>query len=324
MGIDTATFPHLFFQQVKTQRSRIALRRKEFGIWNRISWDEYGKRVKKTSAGMIGAGLEPGDRVAILGDNRPEWLVCHLATMAIGCVTCGVYSTNAPEQVAYVVGHSESKMLFVENEEQVDKVLQIYPDLEQLKKVIVWDPKGLWGFSHEGIMFYDAFLEQGEAYLKDYPSCVTERMDAIDPQETAMMIYTSGTTGRPKGAMISHRNILGLTEAFTQTVAFRPDDELLSYLPLAHIYENLLSVFQAIYSGGTVNFVESLDTLPMNLREVSPTIFASVPRIWEKYMSMIEIRMSDSTIVKRALYRLAVRVGMRWVRTDKISSQRFL
>jgi len=220
MGIDTATFPHLFFQQVNTQRNRIALRRKEFGIWNRITWDEYGKMVKKTSAGLIRAGLQPGDRVAILGDNRPEWLVCHLATMAIGCVTCGVYSTNAPEQVAYVVGHSESKLLFVENEEQVDKVLQIYPDLEHLKKVVVWDPKGLWGFSHEGIMFYDEFLEQGDAYLKDYPTCVNERMDAIDPQQTAMMIYTSGTTGRPKGAMISHRNILGLTDSFIRAVAF--------------------------------------------------------------------------------------------------------
>ncbi len=324
MGIDTATFPHLFFQQVNTQRDRIALRRKEFGIWNRITWDEYGKRVRQTAAGLIHAGLQAGDRVAILGDNRPEWLVCHLATMAIGCVTCGVYSTNAPEQVAYVVGHSESKLLFVENEEQVDKVLQIYPDLEQLQQVVVWDPKGLWGFTHEGIMFYDEFLEQGDAYLKDYSACVTGRMDAIDPQDTAMMIYTSGTTGRPKGAMISHNNILGLTDSFTQTVAFRADDELLSYLPLAHIYENLLSVFQAIYSGGTVNFVESMDTLPLNLRELSPTIFASVPRIWEKFMSMIEIRMSDSTLVKRVFYRLAVRVGLRYVRTDKNSSQRTL
>ena len=324
MGIDTATFPHLFFKQVNTQRSRIALRRKEFGIWNRITWDEYGQMVRKTSAGLIQAGLQSGDRVAILGDNRPEWLVCHLAIMAIGCVTCGVYSTNAPEQVAYVVGHSESKLLFVENEEQVDKVLQIYSDLEQLKKVVVWDPKGLWGFSHEGIMFYDQFLEQGSTYLKDYPTCVQERMDAIDPQETAMMIYTSGTTGRPKGAMISHNNILSLTESFTGAVAFREDDELLSYLPLAHIYENLLSVFQAIHSGATVNFVESLDTLPLNLREVSPTIFASVPRIWEKFMSMIEIRMSDSTIVKRALYRLAVKTGLRYVRTEKNSGQRLL
>jgi long-chain acyl-CoA synthetase len=323
MGIETATFPHLFFRQVKTHRNRIALRRKEFGIWNRITWDEYGKMVRKTSAGMIRTGLQPGDRVAILGDNRPEWLVCHMATMAIGCVTCGVYSTNAPEQVAYVVGHSESKLLFVENEEQVDKILQIFSDLKQLKQVVVWDPKGLWGFTHEGIMFYDDFLKHGDEYLNAYPGCVNERMENIDPQNTAMMIYTSGTTGRPKGAMISHNNILGLTDSFSQAVPFQANDELLSYLPLAHIYENILSVFQAIHSGGTVNFVESMDTLPHNLREVSPTIFASVPRIWEKFMSMIEIRMSDSTILKRALYRLAVGIGLRYVRTEKKSRQRF-
>jgi long-chain acyl-CoA synthetase len=322
MGIHAATFPHLFFQQVNTYRNRVALRRKEFGIWKRITWEEYGRMVKTTSAGLIQAGLLAGDRVAILGDNRPEWLVCHLAAMTIGCVTCGVYATNAPQQVAYVVGHSESKLLFVENEEQVDKVLQIYKDLDQLKKIVVWDPKGLWGFTHEGILFYDEFLEQGETYLKDYPLCVTERMDAIDPHKTAMMIYTSGTTGRPKGAMVSHDNILSLTDSFTRAVAFRSDDELLSYLPLAHIYENLLSVFQAIHSGGTVNFVESMDTLPQNLREVSPTIFASVPRIWEKFMSMIEIRMSDSTLVKRAFYRLAIRIGLRFVRTPKRSRLR--
>jgi long-chain acyl-CoA synthetase len=319
-----ATLPHIFFQQAKNRLHRIALRRKEFGIWNRITWDEYGKMVKKTAAGLIQAGLQPGDPVAILGDNRPEWLVCHVAAMAIGCVTCGVYSTNAPEQVAYVVGHSESKLLFVENEEQVDKVLQIYDDLEQLKKVVVWDPKGLWGFTHEGIMFWDEFLEQGEGYLEDFPNCVNARLDAIDPGQAAMMIYTSGTTGRPKGAMISHHNIVSLTESLNRAVGFRADDELLSYLPLAHIYENFLSVFQAIYNGGTVNFVESIDTLPMNLREVSPTIFCSVPRIWEKFMSMIEIRMSDSTIVKRALYRLAVKVGLHYVRTERNSSRRLL
>jgi long-chain acyl-CoA synthetase len=324
MTIKAATLPHLFFQQVQNRSQRIAMRRKEFGIWNRVTWSEYGKMVKQTAAGLIQSGLQPGDPVAILGDNRPEWLVCHVAAMAIGCVTCGVYSTNAPEQVAYVVGHSGSKLLFVENEEQVDKVLQIYDDLDQLKEVVVWDPKGLWGFSHEGIRFYDAFLEQGAEYLRDYPDCIKERLDAIDPQQTAMMIYTSGTTGRPKGAMISHHNIISLTDALNRAVGFRGDDELLSYLPLAHIYENFLSVFQAIYNGGTVNFVESMDTLALNLREVSPTIFCSVPRIWEKFMSMIEIRMSDSTIVKRALYRLALRVGLRYVRTDKNSGRRML
>ncbi|MHC4457130.1 MAG: AMP-dependent synthetase/ligase [Planctomycetota bacterium] len=317
-----STFPHLFFQQVTRQNDRIALRRKEYGIWNRITWSEYGQMVREAASGLISIGLQPGDRVAILGDNRPEWLVCHLAAMTVGCVTCGIYSTNAPEQVAYVTGHSDSRLLFVENEEQVDKVLQILSELE-LKNVVVWDPKGLWGFSHEDIIFYDEFIAKGRAHLKKWPKSISERMDAIDPQDTAMMIYTSGTTGPPKGAMITHANILSMVDAFTTAIPVYRSDEMLSYLPLAHIYENLISLFQAIQGGTTVNFVESIDTLPQNLREVSPTIFASVPRIWEKFVSMIEIRMSDSTLVKKALYRIAVGVGLRYVKTEKITRQRF-
>jgi len=310
-----ASFPALFFKQTAAFKDRVALRRKECGIWNRISWKEYGQKVMETAGGMLALDIKPGERVAILGDNRPEWLFCHLASMAIGCVTCGVYSTSAPDQVRYVVGHSESKILFVENEEQVDKVLQILPDLS-LKQIVVWDPKGLWGFEHKAIIFFDAFLKTGAAYVAAHPDAVSRRMDAIDPQDTAMMIYTSGTTGRPKGAMITHRNILSITEFFTEATPMYATDELLSYLPLAHIYENLISLFQAIRSGATVNFVESIDTLPQNLREVSPTVFASVPRIWEKFASMVEIRMSDSTLVKRACYRLAVMAGLAYVRSS--------
>ena len=323
MEARAASFPTLFFQQVQAQGDRVALRRKEYGIWNRISWREYGQKVREAAAGLIAMGLERGDRVAILGDNRPEWLICHLATMTIGCVTCGVYSTSAPDQVAYVVGHSESEILFVENEEQVDKVLQILPELN-LKKVVVWDPKGLWGFSHPEIIYLDEFMAQGRGYLEAHPESLSARMEAIDPQDTAMMIYTSGTTGRPKGAMITHQNILSITESFTSAIPFAEKDEMLSYLPLAHIYENLISLFQAIWRGGTVNFVESMDTLPQNLREVSPTVFASVPRIWEKFASMIEIRMSDSTPLKKVLYRLAVLVGFHYVRAKQKTSVRLL
>ncbi|MDZ7697346.1 MAG: AMP-binding protein [Deltaproteobacteria bacterium] len=316
VGADATSFPALFFEQVEKFQDRVALRRKEYGIWNRTSWKEYGRQVREVGAGMLTFGISPGDRIAILGDNRPEWLICHLASMTIGGVTCGVYSTSASDQVKYVVGHSESRLLFVENEEQVDKVLEILPELE-LKQVIVWDPKGLWGFSHPGIMFFDAFLEKARIYLEAHPDCIEERMMAIDPGDTAMMIYTSGTTGRPKGAMISHGNILSITKSFMEATPMYENDELLSYLPLAHIYENLISLFQAIRSGGTVNFVESMDTLAQNLREVSPTVFASVPRIWEKFASMIEIRMSDSTLVKRALYRAAIGVGLRYVQAEK-------
>jgi long-chain acyl-CoA synthetase len=226
--------------------------------------------------------------------------------------------------VAYVVGHSESKVLFIENEEQVDKVLQILPDLTTVKQVIIWDPKGLWGFSQEKIIFFDQFLKVAQTYLDQNPKCLEERLAQIQPDDTAMIIYTSGTTGRPKGAMISHRNILGLTESFVSVNPGYETDEVVSYLPLAHIYENLISLFEAIWIGGTVNFVESMDTLPENLREVSPTIFASVPRIWEKFVSMIEIRMSDSTPLKKTLYRLSIKVGVNYVRNPKGSKDHLI
>ena len=322
MPASSSGFPGLFFSQVARYQDRVALRHKDYGIWKRISWKEYGALVRTVAAGLISLGVQRGDKISILGENRPEWLFCDLGNMAIGGVSVGVYPTSAPDQVAYVVGHSESQVLFIENEEQVDKVLQILPEL-QVKQVIIWDPKGLWGFSQERIIFFDEFLKRAQAYLEQNPDCVDRRLAEIQPEDTAMIIYTSGTTGRPKGAMISHRNILSMTESYLQANPGFDTDEALSYLPLAHIYENLISLFQAIKAGGTVNFVESMDTLPHNLKEVSPTIFASVPRIWEKFASMIAIRMADSTPVKRLLYKTSIGVGLKYVRTAKNSRERF-
>jgi len=319
---ESTNFPGLFFHQVDRFKDRVALRHKDYGIWNRITWTEYGRQVREVAAGLLALGLKPEERVAILGDNRPEWAICHLAAMTAGGSTCGVYPTSSSEEIEYVVGHSESKVLFVENEEQVDKVLQIIDNLK-VTRVVVWDPKGLWGFSHERIIFFDEFIEKAREYLHDHPESLADRLKNIKSDDTAMIIYTSGTTGRPKGAMLSHYNILKLTESFMEANPFRETDEMLSYLPLAHIYENLISVFGAIWYGGTVNFVESLDTLALNLREVSPTIFCSVPRIWEKFVSMIMIRMSDSTILKKAMYGIAMKVGLRYVRTKKGSRERF-
>jgi long-chain acyl-CoA synthetase len=315
-------FPDLFFNQVARLGDKAALRHKDFGIWNRISWREYGQMVREATAGLLAHGLGPGDRVAILGDNRPEWLICHLAAMTAGGATCGVYPTNAPDQVGYVLGHSESKLLFVENEEQVDKILQIIDQLEGVT-AIIWDREGLWGFSHPCFKFFDEFMEIGRDYLARNPGAIEERLSGVEPDQTAMIIYTSGTTGRPKGAMLSHRNIVALTDSFARVTGAGPRDEMLSYLPLAHVYENLISVFQAIWSGGTVNFVESLDTLALNLREVSPTVFASVPRIWEKFASNIEMKIDDSTYLKRFLYRLAVKVGLKRVRASQDSGRKF-
>jgi len=321
--VRAANFPLLFFEQAARLDRRVALRYKDYGIWHRISWREYAEEVRQVAAGLISLGVGRGDRVSILGENRPEWLFCDLAAMSVGGVTCGIYTTSAPEQVAYIVGHSESKIIFIENEEQVDKILQILPEVN-LNKVIVWDNKGLWGFSKEKVAFYSDFLRESKEYLQSHPHCVEERLAAVGPDDTAMIIYTSGTTGRPKGALISHGNILNLTESFVGASPAYETDEVVSYLPLSHIYENLISLFQSIWAGGTVNFVESPDTLPQNLREVSPTIFASVPRLWEKFASAIEIRMSDAPPVKRAVYRLSVGVGLKYVRTKEKTRERLL
>jgi len=227
MQHDATNLPSLFFHQVDCFKDRVALRHKDYGIWNRITWDEYGRQVREAAAGLLALGVESGDRVAILGDNRPEWVICHLATITTGGATCGVYSTSSYDEVQYVVSHSESKVLFVENEEQVDKVLQIIDNLK-VSRVVVWDPKGLWGFSHDRIIFFDEFIENGRQFLRDHPESLGDRMENIKPDDTAMIIYTSGTTGRPKGAMLSHYNILKLTESFMKANPFRETDEMLS------------------------------------------------------------------------------------------------
>ncbi len=307
------SLPDLFFRQVARQGDVLALRYKEYGIWHRVSWHEYGERVRQVAAGLAASGLRPGENVAVLGENRCEWLYCHLGIQTAGGVTCGIYPTSAPEQIVYLLRHSGARFLFLENEEQLDKVLSVVGDTPA-ERLVVWDAKGLWGFADERVVFFEDFLKQGQAALDRDPGLADARMAAIEPEDTAMIIYTSGTTGPPKGAMLSHRNILWLTEAFGQVNPGRADDEVVSYLPLAHIYENLVSVFQAIRVGSVVNFVESLDTLFQNVREVSPTYFASVPRIWEKLASTVELRMEDSTWLKRIAYRMAVAVGRRHAR----------
>jgi len=315
-------FPALFFAQVERQGDRVALRHKDRGIWKRISWKEYGQKVQEAAAGLMACGLEPGDRVAILGHNRPEWLICHLGTMTAGGATCGIYPTSSSDEIAYLLGHSEAKVLFVENEEHVDKILEIIDDLD-VAHVVIWDPKGLWGFSHPRMIFYDEFITKGKDYLDGHRESVSNRMETTASDDTAMIVYTSGTTGRPKGAMISHGNILGLIKAYDLIYRFNQTDEVISYLPLAHVLENIFSVFQPVWGGGIVNFVENLETLPHNLREISPTVFAGVPRIWEKMASNHEIKMSDATFLKRALYRLAIGVGLSRVRLPEKSTRRY-
>ncbi len=308
--------PEMLFDQARRRGDATALRHKALGIWRRMSWGGYAEEVRRVAAGLLAAGLRRHENVAVLGENRPEWLFSHLGIMTAGGATCGIYPTSSPEQVEYVLSHSEARIVFVENEEQLEKVLAVR-QRTRVERIVVWDEKGLWGFVDPGVVFFERFLAEGAALVAAEPGRVELRLAEVAPEDTAMIIYTSGTTGPPKAAMISHGSAVFMAGSLLDVNYAREDDELVSYLPLAHIYENLGSVLQHLRVGYVVNFVESLETLFANLREVSPTYFASVPRVWEKLASTIELRMQDSTWVKRTLYRLAVATSKRWVRAKR-------
>jgi long-chain acyl-CoA synthetase len=310
------TLPELFFAQVRRRGGALALRHKVYGIWQRVSWEEYGETVRRVAGGLLASGLARGERVAILGDNRPEWLYCHLGTMAAGGATCGIYATSSPEQVRYLLQHSGARYLFVDNEEQLEKVLTVVGETA-VERIVVWDAKGLWGFTDERVTFFEDFAKQGQAFLQASPGRLDAAIAETAAEDVAMIIYTSGTTGPPKGAMLSHRNILWAIESVSRSLSLEPDDDVVSYLPFAHIFENFTSVFWPVRLGIVVSFAESVDTLFQNLREVSPTYFAGPPRIWEKLASTLDLRMADSTPLKRRLYRLAVEVGRRHARAER-------
>lgn len=309
-----STTPALFRETAARLGKRVALRHKELGLWNDISWAGYYERAGRVASALMAMGLKKGECVSIIGDNCHQWVVADLGIQCAGGISVGIYATSAAPQVEYVLNDSESRFLFAENEEQLDKFLRIRENLPHLKKVIVWDLEGLRDFSDPLVMTFDRLVEAGEAAGKADPVRLEARIESVVPEDVCVLIYTSGTTGPPKGAMLTHKNVTWMSLAMSEKNPVFQEDEVLSFLPLCHIFERLFSVFGHLAHGYTVNFIEKPDTVTGNMVEVSPTIGYAVPRIWEKYFSAISIRMSDATWFKRLVYNTAVRLGRK--RTD--------
>jgi long-chain acyl-CoA synthetase len=306
-GCDTV--PRLFWSKVQQRADAVAMREKEFGIWTPITWSQYGQRSKLAGLGLKSLGLNRGDVVSIISENLPEWLYTDMGTLGVGGVTNGIYTTDSAKQVEYIVNDSRTRFFFAENEEQLDKILVARANCPSLVKIIVYDMEGLLRFSDDQVISFERLLELGAEYERSNPEMWERELELSRPEDIAVLIYTSGTTGPPKGAMISHRNVMfhiASADVFCESV---PGDELLSFLPLCHIAERKFSVFYPLSTGAVVNFIESLDAVPENAREVSPTWFFAVPRIWEKFYSDVTIRMSDATFVGKAAYDAAIAVG---------------
>ncbi|MBW2266576.1 MAG: AMP-binding protein [Deltaproteobacteria bacterium] len=315
------TVPKLFFHRVEKYKDRVALRKKDLGIWDKITWLQYGEMVRRVGMGLVALGLKPKDRVAIMGESRPEWLYADLGNLSVNGISVGVYTTCSAEEVKYHLSHSEARFFFVEDEEQLDKALEIRDQLPKLEKIIVMDMKGLRHFNDPMVISFDELLEKGRELDEKDPALFEQRVEKTRPEDIATFVYTSGTTGPPKAALLSHFNVLSNSNAFAKHVPAFDTDVILSYLPLCHIGERTMSVYHAINMGFTVFFAEGPDTVPENLREVSPTFFFGVPRIWEKFHSAINIGVQNATWFKRQSYRLAMKVG-ETVALKKMSHQR--
>jgi long-chain acyl-CoA synthetase len=305
------TLSKLFRHVVAERGDRVAMREKHLGIWRAISWREYGERARRVGLGLVALGLEPRDVVSIIADNCPEWLWTDLGTLSVGAVTNGIYTTDSPRQVEYIVNDSRTRFLFVENEEQLDKILEVRTRCPGLVTIIVYDEEGLRGFSDPQVMPFETLLEVGARYDREHPGAFDRMVEIAQPDDLAILVYTSGTTGPPKGAMLSHRNILFQLDYADFITELREGDQQLSFLPLCHIAERTFTVFNPLRTGATVNFAESVDTVPENIREVAPALFFAVPRIWEKFYSAVVLRMREATPLGKLAYRWAIGVGMR-------------
>jgi long-chain acyl-CoA synthetase len=303
------TLPKLFLRNVRQYPNRVALREKDLGIWKRVTWEDYYIQVRDFAMGLKSLGFEPGDKVAILGDNCCEWLYADLATQSLSGVTVGIYPTDVASQVKYILQNSDSKFVVVKDQEQVDKVLQFLNDLPLLQKVIVIDTKGLRKYKVSHLISFKEAQKMGRTLYEQMPHFFDDCVRLTRSEDVAIIVYTSGTTGPPKGAMISHKGMISMVKGLSHVIMFRANDSVVSVLPLCHIAERMFSLIFPMYAGYTVNFAESVNTLQEDMREISPTAFLNVPRIWEKMHSNIMIRMQDAVFFKRWAFKAMMPIG---------------
>ncbi|SDI87826.1 long-chain acyl-CoA synthetase [Actinokineospora alba] len=303
---DVATLPGRLLQLAEERPNDPAMREKHRGIWREWTWATYADRVASVAIGLKALGVEPGDRVAIHAENRPEWVVADLAIQGIGAQCIGVYPTSPAAEVEYLLSHSGATVLIAEDEEQFDKVAQVRDRLPALRHIVLVDPQGIRVEDHRDVHTFSELENHGDARAE-----FAREVSSVDPEATAILVYTSGTTGPPKGAMISHANLVASGRCFIEALGATSEDEVLSYLPLCHIAERLISVIDAVWAGLVVNFGEGGPAFQHDLRDVQPTVFLGVPRVWEKMLAGVEIRMADASRLKRGLYQLCLRQGRR-------------
>ncbi len=288
---------------------RIAMRVKDRGIWQRFTWKDYYESVKYFSLGLLSLGMKRGDKVSILGENKPEIFWAELGVQAAGGTMVGIFTDCTPPEVKFYITDSDSTFVVAHDQEQVDKILQIKEDLPLVKKVIYWDPKGLWNYEDSILISFPDIIQLGKDYEKNHTGLFEESIENGKGEEIALICYTSGTTGLPKGAMVSHKALVAIANAWRDVDHWSDSDRYVSFIPPGWIAEQAVGVAGQLVSGMEVNFPEEPETVQENIREIGPSILFFAPRLWENINRMIQAKITDTSALRRWLYHVFLPIG---------------
>ncbi|AEB12043.1 long-chain fatty acid--CoA ligase [Marinithermus hydrothermalis] len=306
------TLPQLLKLRAEREGDRVALREKDYGIWNEVTFREYYETVRDFAHGLVALGFQEGEKFAIIADNIPEWLYAELAVQGLGGVSVGVYPSSVPPEIAYVLDYTDAAMVLAEDQEQVDKLREIRDQIPKVRKVIYEDPRGMRGYRDDDwFISFAEVLELGRAHRERHPGLFEERLAQGKPDDICHFSLTSGTTGKPKAAMLRHKNLIHMGVALQEVDPMEPTDDYLSFLPLAWIGEQMMTVGMGLTGGFAVNFPEDVETAMHDLKEIGPHVMFSPPRVWEGIQSQIWVKISESYRLNRWVYERLLEIGYR-------------
>ncbi|MFC6022889.1 AMP-binding protein [Plantactinospora solaniradicis] len=311
-----STFPELLFARAAEHPQAIAMQEKRYGVWQPLTWAQYARRVCDFARGLAGLGISRGDVVAVLGDNRPEWLITELAVQCLGGAVVGLYPTSVGEEILHVLSLAEVRVVVAEDQEQVDKLIRLKDQLPKLATIVYYDPRGLAGYPQPYLERFTDIEAAGAESAKAQPAWLDDRVALVGPDDTAIICTTSGTTARPKLAELSHANLIAMAEHLAEIDPLRPGYRYVSFLPLAWIGEQMLAVASGLRHGLTLSFPEDAATQRTDLREIAPDVMFSPPRIWESMLSDVQVRTDEAGWLKRHVFGWAYEVG------DRIATHR--
>jgi long-chain acyl-CoA synthetase len=301
-AMGNTTFPRLLQQHALARPQGAALREKEYGIWQTITWLDLKTQVGTLAAGLKSLGLKRGENLALIGENRPRLYAMMIAVQTLGAVPVPLYQDAVAQEMVFVFQNAEISFAMVEDQEQVDKLLEISPACPQIGHIVYDDPRGLRNYQDARMLSFEQLIEVGKQYLIQHPNFFDDELKASSPEEAAAMFYTSGTTGNPKGVIHTHRNLITMSRVASEMESLGPNEEVLAYLPMAWIGQNIFSYSQWLVTGFTVNCPESSETVSSDMREVGPTYYFAPPRVLEALLTQVTIRMEDAAPFKRKMY----------------------